>query len=56
MPKIARNNDDPTKPTNYYLLTQGNYKSASRQLQNNTVDGAVSITTNRVIQPKIQIW
>ena len=56
MPKIARNNHDHTNPTHYYLLTQGNYKPASGQLHNNTVNGAVSITTNRVIQPKIQIW
>ena len=43
-----------TKPTstlylNQYLLTAGNYKSASGQLQNNTVNGAISITINRVI-------
>ena len=43
-----------TKPTNtlylnLYLLTAGNYKPASRQLQNNSVKGAVVITMKRVI-------
>ena len=32
------------------ILTAGNYKSASRQLQNNTVNGAMSITLNLVIR------
>ena len=38
-----------------FLFTAGNYKSASwqlqnsRQLQNNTVNGAMSITINRMI-------
>ena len=50
-----------TKPTNtlywnWYLLTTGNYKSAggqlqnSGQLQNNSVNGAMVITMNRVIK------
>ena len=49
-----------TKPTNIlywnkYLLKVGNYKSASwqleksRQLQNNTINSAMLITTNQVI-------
>ena len=43
-----------TKPTNtlywnWNLLTAGNYKSASGQLQNNSVNGAVLITVIRVI-------
>ena len=43
-----------TKPTNtlywnQYLLTTSNYKSTSGQLQNSTVNGAMSITINRVI-------
>ena len=43
-----------TKPINtlylnWYLLTAGNYKSVSRQLQNNTVNSAMSKTTNCVI-------
>ena len=44
-----------TKPTktlywNLYLLTAGSYKSANRQLQNNTINGAMSITINHVIK------
>ena len=53
-----------TKPTNtlywnWYLLTAGNYKLASGQLentgqlQNNSVNGAMSKTTNRVINQVI---
>ena len=47
-----------TKPTNtlywnQYLLTVGNYKSTSGQLQNNTVNGAMSIPTNCVINQVI---
>ena len=34
---------------NWYLLRAGNYKSASRQLQNNTVNGAMSVSINHVI-------
>ena len=34
---------------NWHLLRAGNYKSASGQLQNNTVNGAMSISINRVI-------
>ena len=33
-------------------LTVGNYKSVSRQLQNYTVNGAMSITINRLIKEK----
>ena len=33
----------------------GNYKSASGQLQNNVVNGAMSITIDRVITTPIQI-
>ena len=35
------------------LLTVGNYKSASGKLQNNTVNGAMSISINSVIISKI---
>ena len=53
-----------TKPTNTfywneYILTAGTYKSASgqlqnrKQLQNNTVNEAMSITVNRVISSEI---
>ena len=47
-----------TKPTNtlywnWYLLTVGNYKSASEQLQNSTVNSAISLTINRVINCEI---
>ena len=43
-----------TKPTkslywNWHLLRAGNYKAASGQLPNNTVNGAMSISINRVI-------
>ena len=34
--------------TNIFLIA-GNYKSASGQLQNNTVNGTTSITISRVI-------
>ena len=42
------------KPTNTlywssYLLEAGNYKSASGQLQNNSVNGTMLITINHVI-------
>ena len=46
---------------NQYLLTAGNYKSARGELQNsgwlqiNTVNGAMSITINRVINQVIMI-
>ena len=33
-------------------LTVGNYKSVSRQLQNYTVNGGMSITINRLIKEK----
>ena len=33
----------------------GNYKSTSGQLQNNTVNSAMSITINRVISLKISL-
>ena len=39
--------------SNKYLLTAGNYKSASGQLQNNTVNGVMSISINRVITHEI---
>ena len=37
----------------WYLLTAGNYKLASRQLQNNTVDSAMLKMTNDVINQVI---
>ena len=47
-----------TKPTNtlhwkQYILTVGNYKSASGQLQSNSVNDVILITVNRVIKVKI---
>ena len=66
--EIARELSEPnmwllvnhTKPTNtlhwnYYILTAGIYKSASKQLQNsgrlqsNTINGVMSVAINRVI-------
>ena len=50
-----------TKPTstlywNLYLLTAGNYKPASGQLQNNSVNGAVLITISSVIRNRDDLW
>ena len=48
-----------TKPINtvlkQYLLTAGNCKSVSKQLQNNSVNGALLITINCVITSEILI-
>ena len=41
---------------NWYLLTAGNYTSTSGQLQNNTVNGAMLITMNRVINDIINYY
>ena len=50
-----------TKPTNFlywnqYLLIAGNYKPASGQLQIISVNGAILITINRVINLVIVSW
>ena len=56
----------PNQTCEYWLITadqqtlcietnsfdSGNYKSASGQIQNNAVNGAMSITINRVIKKK----
>ena len=39
-----------------YILTAGNYKSASGQLQNNYGNGAMSIAINRVILVETEKW
>ena len=45
------NHTEPTNTLywNNYILTVGIYKSASRQIQNNSVNGAMLITMNRMI-------
>ena len=62
IPKIARTEHviaGLSHQTNKHFvlkLTADNYKSASGQLQNNTVYGAMSITINCVISYSILLW